>query len=539
MGTRLVARSAAMVCLLLLTVSCPRPEKAWRSSLYPQDWAPGYHDGVGRFLHDFSYAGYHSGEEPLPDLPSAPQYAVDAYGADPTGNGDSTAAVQAAINAASVGGGIVYFGAGAYRFDGQLVVAASNVVLRGAGPGVSKLYFTKTEDMAYRAHLAFRGAVQRDPDLPLAEDGENASTQVVVADAASLAPGDEVAVGWTITDAFVAEHGMTGTWKVSNGQWRAFFRRTVASVNTSTAPHTVVLDAPLRYVAKVRDGASIRKEHGYLRECGVEQLSLSNAVDWNAAWDRYQVQLLEFQDAADCWVSHVTSFAAPDPVAEGYHLQNCGILMTDCKRSTIADCRLEKAQNRGTGGCGYLFSISRANDILIRDCVGLNGRHNFIQNWDFGTTGCVFLRCRSAGGRNVLARQDPVGVPAYSEYHHSLAMACLVDQCTLDDGWYGGNRRDESSGAGHTVTESVYWNTSGKGVLLSWQYGWGYVIGTRDLSVVTGLTALADIFGGAAGGTTPQDWVEGIDKGASLQPASLYEDQLARRTAAGKAEPRR
>ena len=30
----------------------------WRSSLYPEDWRPGYKDSLGRFLHDFSYAGY-------------------------------------------------------------------------------------------------------------------------------------------------------------------------------------------------------------------------------------------------------------------------------------------------------------------------------------------------------------------------------------------------------------------------------------------------------------------------------------------------
>ena len=38
----------------------------WRSSLYPEDWVPGYKDTQGRFLHDFSYAGYHMGEDSLP-----------------------------------------------------------------------------------------------------------------------------------------------------------------------------------------------------------------------------------------------------------------------------------------------------------------------------------------------------------------------------------------------------------------------------------------------------------------------------------------
>ena len=45
----------------------PPPEPGlWRSSLYPEDWTPGFADAQGRFLHDFSYAGYHKGEALIP-----------------------------------------------------------------------------------------------------------------------------------------------------------------------------------------------------------------------------------------------------------------------------------------------------------------------------------------------------------------------------------------------------------------------------------------------------------------------------------------
>ena len=58
----------------------------WRSSLYPKDWRPGYADAQGRFLHDFSYAGYHRGERALPDV-AGPVFDVTAapYGADASG----------------------------------------------------------------------------------------------------------------------------------------------------------------------------------------------------------------------------------------------------------------------------------------------------------------------------------------------------------------------------------------------------------------------------------------------------------------------
>ena len=33
----------------------------WRSSLYPENWQLGSQDAEGRFLHDFSFAGYRNG----------------------------------------------------------------------------------------------------------------------------------------------------------------------------------------------------------------------------------------------------------------------------------------------------------------------------------------------------------------------------------------------------------------------------------------------------------------------------------------------
>jgi hypothetical protein len=517
------------VFVLLIGAGCPpsgpSANAPWRSALYPANWTPAFTNGSGQFLHDFSYAGYRNGA--LAPGSAAPTRVFDVahgYGADASGATDATAAIQSAIDAAqTAGGGVVLFPAGLYRCDGVLHVSASNIVLRGAGAQTSRVYFTQSAGLSYKSHIAFQGALQYGPDVPLAADGVNRSLSVQVADASSLAVGQEVAVGWVITDAFVAEHGMTGTWTVANGQWRPFFRRTIVSLNTSVIPAVVTLDAPLRYPAKLRDAASLRSESGYLSECGVEDLGLSNAVTWNDAWAEKQVHLFSFQSAKDCWVRGVESFASPNSGANGYHLQNSGFGVLASKRLTIANCVLQKAQNRGDGGCGYLFEISQSNEVLVRDCAGLDGRHNFIQNWDFGTTGCVFLRCHSAGGLNVFSRDVPIGATAYSEFHHSLAMACLIDSCTLDDGWYAGNRKQESTGAGHSVTESVLWNNSGKGKILSFQYGQGYVIGTRTLGVSVSL------LDPRAAGTAPADHVEGQDLGATLEPQSLYDDQLARR----------
>ena len=111
-----------------------------------------------------------------------------------------------------------------------------------------------------------------------------------------------------------------------------------------------------------------------------------------------------------------------------------------------------------------------------------------------------------------------------SEYHHALAMANLVDQSVAHDGWAAKNRLTWSSGAGHSATQCVFWNTQGSGSLESLQYGLGYAIGTEGLDVRTEVLDFYD-----SQGTAPEDWVEGLDEGDDLWPSSLYEEQLRRR----------
>ena len=524
-GTRLLV-AAAVVLMAQLGWVVEGKEAPWRSRLYPQNWTPAFTDGEGRFLHDFSYAGYRNGAAPLP-APKADAKvfdAVGAFGADRTGKADATGALQAAIDAAeAAGGGVVWVPAGLYRCDGVLVVDHSGVVVRGEGPEATRLFFTRSAKMTGRAHINFKGSIRRGAHIPLAADGANRAFTVRVHDASGLKLGTHVCLGWVITDAFVADHHMAGTWKVFNGKWRPIFRRTVVAVDTAKTPHEVTLDIPLRYPARVRDRASLRVETGYLENCALEDLAVSNAVAWGAAWGNNRVHAIEVRCGRNCWVRNVESFASPLPQARGRHLQSGGIMVSDSKAVTVEGCRMAAAQHRGGGGNGYLFEVTRSSDVLFRRCHAKGGRHSFIQNWDFGTSGCVWLQCTSEGSRAFVARYDPVGVPAYCEYHHSLAMACLVDQCTLVDGWYGGNRRHWSSGAGLSVTQSVYWNTRGGGRIRSWASGWGYIIGTHGITV---RTALSDR---SAAGTAPADYVEGRDRAATLVPQSLYLDQLRRR----------
>ena len=95
---RVTTRAAAGACLLLVLLAAPAvtADDAVRSELYPPDWVPGRADDEGRFLHDFSYAGYRYGED-VPATVTGPVLDVTRppYGADPSGDEDATVAIQA------------------------------------------------------------------------------------------------------------------------------------------------------------------------------------------------------------------------------------------------------------------------------------------------------------------------------------------------------------------------------------------------------------------------------------------------------------
>ena len=90
---------------------------------------------------DWSLAGYPGGRIPHPP---ATLNATD-FGAVDDPDVDSTAALQAAIDAAqAAGGGVVYVPRGMYKITRPLFITASNTVLRGAGSNKTVFYVPKS-----------------------------------------------------------------------------------------------------------------------------------------------------------------------------------------------------------------------------------------------------------------------------------------------------------------------------------------------------------------------------------------------------------
>lgn len=539
------------------------PPGTWRSALYPRGWRPvhagGAPDAEGRFLPDFSHAGWHRGETRPPYGAGAPVATVDAALGD--GATDATSGIQGAIDrACAAGGGVVLLPAGTYRVrlpaadaTAALRIGCSRLVLRGEGPARTRLLVDDPDRLRGKAAIAARGAgsiadststttyaLVRDVTLPTLElelDG-----------APALAAGDWIAVRADNTDAFRAEHRMDEAASGEGGLWPA------SSFRGLVYPRRVVrvdgarleLDAPIHYPLRVRDRARVYALPGFLEEVGLESFAIG-MVENRATPDRaepgsdedygasgttgylvHASRAVELERVHDAWIHDVDSFR-PDGNATGAHVLSIGFLLGQgASRVTVEACELGFPQYRGGGGNGYLFHL-QGHDALLVGSTSEHARHGFIFN--------------QAASGNVLRRVTAIDSRYSDDSHRFLANANLYDEVSLDRAWLQAvNRGTTSSGAGFTATRHVFWRThvianhrSARGCAVeSAQWGFGYLVGSRAEAGAMALLcprSFSNSYWAGLDQGAPEDLVEGEGMGETLWPPSLFVSQLALRCA--------
>jgi hypothetical protein len=531
----------------------------WRSAIYPEDWTPSRVEPDGKFLHDFSYAGYFRGERELPDGPgngaTLVRNVVTDFGADPTGLLDATTAIQTALDTVgAAGGGVVYLPVGTYRVAPRTVSGTTNpyalwmkyshVILRGAGADLTFIYnassnmrareilrINPTSDATWSTALA-------NTSRTLAKSYTGPTSRLELASLDGLEVGDWVVVRSDASADFIAEHKMTGWWTTTSQPGPTFYRQITA---IDPATREITLDVPTRYALLTRDNARIYKTNPHIEGVGLEDFSIGNAEsklaglgdqEYNtagtAAYEVNASHAIVFRRTLYGWARRIRSYKPAENAT--VHILSNGLLLEQTRGMTVEACRFDNPQYRGGNGNGYGYTL-RGNEDMLRYNIAVAQRHAY----DFkGMTasGNVILRCSSS---------QPT-LP--TDFHMHLSMSNLIDNITLDGDFLEATVRGQgNAGAYHgvTTTQSVFWNTqglaymSGKNfIVLSHQLGWGYVIGTRGpaSAVVTTPTLWSfNWLGLPSVDTAPADFVEGTGRGDDLVPASLYEDQFDRRMA--------
>ena len=523
---------------------------AWQSSLYPESWTPPENADfyTDQLIQDFSYAGYKRGEEPLPNVTGPIFNVTDApYGADPTGASDSTVAIQSAIDAAaSAGGGVVYLPAGNYSISPQggscLLISSSDIVLRG--DGAASTFLTNTEtNMRSKQVIRVNASVIAEAAVSITEDLNNPTRRLPVATPESFAVGDFVRLKWSFTDEWIADHNQQSFWSEATGTPSdAQYTREVVAVNQ--AGGWIEIDAPTRYMMKVRDNARVEKINGLLSGVGIESLAIGNVQhpddtstweegDWNdptkPAYQTHQSYILFMQYARDSWITGVESYQPAGNTSTCHMLSN-GILVSRSFRITVQDCVMSRPQYGGAGGNGYMFRLSRTSESLVQNCIADFSRHGIVVS-DAGTSGNVFLNCEDRETKRSTGHTGSyITNGSGSDNHMHFSHSNLWDSCHAHNSYYTASHRGIWGTIPHALTSAhgVYWNTSGSGtryenepIVRSEQGRYGYVIGTSGTA--SGASNTID------GNTAPADILEGIGIGDSLEPQSLYADQLAKR----------
>ncbi len=515
----------------------------WRSQLYPEDWKPGFKDSKDRFLHDFSYAGYHQGEVEIPfiqdnivDITKAP------YNADNSGETDVTEVIQQALNDVGLsGGGVVFLPPGIYRVnpgnnETALRIQYKNTVFRGSGTD-STFILNTNPFMREKSIIWMMGdwctwseAYGNTSQITL--DLLYPTRVIPVKSVDGFKAGDKIIIRNDGTKEFIAEHGMDGIW--TDWSSRVMFFRKIDSVDTEN--NLIYIDSPTRYYLKVRDNARIYHAKEHISECGIENLSIGNVQndksDWDeesyttegtGAYDVHASHAIYIKYAENCWVKNVNTFH-PSGNTLDVHLLSNGLLIEQSRNVTIDSCFFQKPQYEGGGGNGYMFTL-QSNDCLIENCRANDSRHNYDFKFPY-SNGNVIYNCIGENSKYS------------SDFHMYLSMANLIDNFTVDGDYlestfrpYGGNVIH-----GYSSTQSVFYNTRGESyhsgkdyIIESRQFKNGYVIGTSGPAYKIKLDPAEGSINGYSYDTSPRDFSEGIGDGEGLIPESLYLDQLKRR----------
>jgi hypothetical protein len=466
--------------------------------------------------------------------------------ADPSGQKDSTAIIQNAIDkVGSAGGGVVQLPQGTFRINppedssSALRISHSGVVLRGAG--IDKTYlFCDDPRMREKAVISINGDTMiplggedaaRAEEIPLSRDITRPTTELHLTNTGQFSVGDWVVIRTDVTDSFIAEIGMQGKWHTKM-KGPMLFRRIT---KIDSGKEVIWIDVPTRGALKTRDNLRVHRIPAMLEEIGVEDLSIgmqenndstlednekAYKTEGTAGFNVHQSALVSMNGVSNCWLRRTSSYR-PAGNKGNWHMQSNGFRIGQhCRQVTIEDCTVGWPQYGGEGGNGYGFSLA-GNDCLISNCAAIRCRHNFS------------LKGMNATG-NVIHKSLGKDSRLPSDFHMWLSRANLFDSMTMDNDFLQGRIRPCGAPLhGHSTSESVFWNTKGvtgyhratHNVVVSKQFGHGYVIGTRGPYSSAATQPTID-YGYE---TAPEDFAEGIGKSDTLEPQSLYEAQLQRR----------
>jgi uncharacterized protein (TIGR03435 family) len=471
-----------------------------------------YHsDKNGVTIPDYSFAGYRSGGVALPTVPAQ----INLL---PTGADDS-AAIQHAIDTISARPfdakgfrGAVQLGPGVFHCSAALTIAASGVVLRGAGSGGD--HEATTIDLAGDPHVGIiiKGNFALNTISPATNITDTyvpfGAHTIHVADATHIHAGDRVEISKPVTPAWVKYMGMSDLERPGVDEHWAQGTLKVRRLVTAVSGNAVTFQIALM---DSYDSKFLSTEHftvqpvavsGQVKEVGVEDLRIVAPAVSVGQHDAHTIAM-EIAAAADSWVRNVAMIDTTE-----------GVRM-DIKSERITLTRIDVEQSKTVTSSAEPFDFYiYGTQVLVDRATGT------------GDSVFYFATAARQQGPNVILNSVFHGDGSI-EPHQRWSTGLLVDNCSVPEGGIQLiNRGILGSGHGWTIGWGIVWNSIASDFIIQQAPGTiTWAMGNRGPLESQGMP---DGKGDPADGIPlPSGIIE--SQGKPVTPQSLYLAQLAER----------
>ncbi|MFD1629392.1 DUF4955 domain-containing protein [Pseudopedobacter beijingensis] len=467
-------------------------------------------EGKIPFLPDYSYAGYHFSEKPIPDVSIRKYFNVVDFGAKPNDDLSDEQAIQLAIDAAEKhpGGAVVFFPKGKFIINGdtlkrhQIRIKKSNIVLKGSGAGVGGTEIYQPEMWVNNRSVLFKAETNSSAKLAtIVKDAPRETFVVEVDNASKLKPGQDVIVrhrSEEYTRKYFAPQDLKPQWTRlvgEKGGMQIIEIHTIKSINGNK----VTFHNPLHLdVTLVKSAPFELYSYSALEECGVEDILFSSN------WKSYPEEFVHHKNAI-----HDNAY-----IAVGMeNVKNSWV--RNCEFRDWNDCLFFRAgyavtveSVRFTGKKGHTSLHARSGyGVLVKKC-SFNGAQHHGPGTGYSAAGTVVTQCQ-------------MDKDQHFDSHGGQPYATLLDDI---DGGIFTNLGGPEAGHPHHGQFMVFWNFKHKS---SKDFHYNF----WDLQRRRNYTMAHPILVGFQADTKVTFENEGMNVSfnKAVKPQSLFEAQLALR----------
>lgn len=335
-----------------------------------QDFKNSKASGTEPILPDFSYAGYHYSELPIPE-PEHKVFNVVDYGAIANDGQSDRDAIQATIDAASQhGSGIVLFPSGRFHLnttddaESPIYLKCGNIVLRGSGKGAhgTELFMEKNlepehPDKMYSTPFILNISAPSKKEGRITRVTANATREsftVTVESAEDLKLGQRVTLYLKSTEA--VEEALTP--HKAPAAWGRLFTNGIVvkerHIIESIDGNRVTFKEPIHTSINASHGWEIRS-YSVIEEVGIEDIHFVG--NWTSGFEHHRSALddggwsgIKIMNVANSWIRRCT-----------FTNWNYGISISNSSAVSVLQISLDGNQGHYSthtrGGYGVLFGL--------------------------------------------------------------------------------------------------------------------------------------------------------------------------------------